>query len=201
MGVRSASLVGELAEVTIPQGGLHSTLEGSHLLTMASRVLPGQAIVEIGSYIGASTMWLAQGANGDVNVVTIDLWPEPSQKEQDLAHAQRQREAYGKFVDNMSQRRWPAVALRMRSVQAAGIWVQPVGMWFHDADHRYDSVMDDWYAWRKHLAPGCWVALHDYYGDEMEPTEVAKAVGDIHKTEDFTDVMTVDKLWTARLAM
>jgi len=53
--------------------GFLRPIEGETLAKLASIILSDQAIVEIGSYMGKSTCYLASGTTGAM-VYAIDLW-------------------------------------------------------------------------------------------------------------------------------
>lgn len=181
-------------------GGLHSPAEAARLALLAAGVPDEWAIIEIGSYVGASGLALVRGsmAGSGARVVCIDPWPQPHPKEPDIAHADRQRHALGRFLENMSGAGWPLVALRGRSADVARMWLQPVGLAFIDGDHSYRAVLEDVTAWARHIPSGGWLALHDFLGDHGEPTEVAAVAGLLVASHQWEAVATVDKMWTAR---
>jgi predicted O-methyltransferase YrrM len=146
---------------TIP--GEISEREGLGLAWLASRVPAGQCIVEIGSYRGRSTCYLAEGAlhsgrDEAVQVFAIDLWGEaPWPQYADPANY----EAFCRAI----------CALRLRDVVTSMLadscavgaaWAgPPIGLLFVDADHTFEAVIGDYHAWERHISPGGLLALHD----------------------------------------
>jgi len=160
-------------------GGLHSYDEGMLLRDLAMFVPAHQAIVEVGTYTGASALWMASGAGAGrrARVTCVDTWPDPRPDEPDVAHAERQRQALGTFLARMAEHDWPVTALRGTSADVAAMWLQPIGLLFIDADHSFRAVVRDYSSWSPLIAPGGWLAMHDYLGDDLtDQTDVAEAV-------------------------
>lgn len=180
------------------EGGLHSATEEALLEELAGGVPPGWAIIEIGSYTGVSAMAMAYGAGQGrgAHVTCIDPWPQPRPGEPDQAHAERQRHAEELFKRNMALALWPVTALKAWSTDVAKMWIQPVGMLFIDGDHRYEAVRADYEAWLPHLAPGCWLVMHDYIG---EVDGVARVVDELIRPSGLWNAAApVDTMWIAR---
>lgn len=179
-------------------GGLHSPDERRLLYDLALDVQADEAIVEIGSYVGASTLALAFGAKAGhgAHVTCIDPWPAPLPDEKDEAHAERQRNALQFFMSNMDAASWPVTALRARSQDIWRMWLQPIGLLFIDGDHSFEAVDKD-LEWIVRLAPGGVMVMHDYLGEQYEETDVARA---LEQWEcNFAETGIVDRTWWGRL--
>lgn len=180
------------------RGGLHYPAEGDELERLASTVEAGHAIVEIGSYVGASTLRLAAGASyvSGVHVTCIDPWPDPQPDEQDKDHARRQRAALPTFLLNMGMADWPVTALRAKSSDVLPMWLQPIGLLFIDGNHELGEVLND-LQWHKHIAPGGILALHDYLDAPLGyETDVAKALKLKALDRDlFHQIGQVETMW------
>lgn len=136
---------------------------GETLFELASAVEPGLAIVEIGSYKGKSTGFLAAGARAGrgARVFAVDPW--------DLGKVNGR---FG-FTENATRkafdRQLRAVGLRSGvtakrgfSVDVAAVWTgPPIGLLFVDGDHAEESILADVAAWRPHLAPRSTVVFDD----------------------------------------
>lgn len=196
--------------------GLIEPEEGEKLAEMAAAVPADQAIVEIGSYRGLSTCHIGAGSRGGngAHVFAVDPWPayaapgmdpdEWGEEEVWSEHAALER-----FRANIAALMLePFVTpLRSTALVIAAVWTQPVGLFFHDADHAYEAVRDDYLAWLPFLAPGCWVAVHDFYGSTridnawVRDGSMQTAVADhILTSGEFTDVEIVGNLWIGRRA-
>jgi predicted O-methyltransferase YrrM len=155
-------------------GWLHD-LEGYALMTLAAHDTCEGAVVEIGSFKGRSTCWIAAGlklraaAAAKPSVVhAIDHFtgspehqPGGTHPDPDIAahgstlpafRANVARLGLGQFVE-------PIVA---PSLKAAPAWTKgPIRLLFIDGDHSYDASRADFEAWKSHLAPGALVGFHD----------------------------------------
>jgi len=153
--------------------GLIEDSEGERLAQHAKNVPATQAIVELGSHTGLSTCWMAAGSrdgNG-AHITAVDPWGKPRPGSLDdpwdlgpdgvLERFQSNiagttqlvfNEDYGDIV----------TPLRMKSRAASRVWIKPIGLLFVDAIHEGPAVLEDWYSWSPHLAPGAVVCFHDY---------------------------------------
>lgn len=168
--------------------GFIREVEGERLAWLASQVPADQAIVEIGSYMGKSTVCLAQGAKG-ARVHAVDPWDLGGQR-----HARRyaRRSVFHTF--RRQTRRYKVTAHRGYSTEVAAAWAGPlVGLLFIDGEHTYDAVMADANAWWGKTAPGAWVAFHDYD---------AKYPGVIEAVDEWTvglDLTVIDRVAAVKL--
>ena len=124
----------------------------SLFLYAAARLGGGKGwIVEIGSYKGASTAYLALGAihAGRDSVLACD--PHYEGTHQEFQHTVRSFQLE-KVVK-------PAV---MTSEECVSQWHEPVRLLWIDGDHSYAGVQKDVRLWSRHLIPGGVIALHDY---------------------------------------
>lgn len=129
--------------------------EGCLLYYLASLVPEGGVIVEIGSYLGKSTAYLATGADESVTIYAIDTWDSRTMP---IEHC----DTLPEFLRNTEEWR-NIVPLRWVSWLAGAAWDGPrVDLWFHDGDHSYEGVKRDFQEWVRHLKPHAIVALHDY---------------------------------------
>ncbi len=189
--------------------GLIAPIEGRALADMAASVPADQAIVEIGSHRGLSSAWLATGsAEGNrAHVTCIDPWPLYGTGAPDPSIPWAEEGALEQWLANIAAVGGGPLTTPLRStaIAVAATWAQPVGMLFHDADHAYEAVRDDYRAWQPYLASGAWIAVHDFYGsnwrgdhwqrDGSEQLAVRKI---ILKSGEFEDVGVVDNLWKGR---
>lgn len=142
--------------------GLMNPGIGDALSDLAADVPSDLAIVEIGSFKGKSTAYLAAGSKG-AKVYAVDPWDLPGNP-------------YGKhgfcapivrevFEEQLrSVRLWSRVTpIRAFSADAAADWKGPkVGLLFIDGDHTETAVRADVAAWTPHLADPHVIAFDDY---------------------------------------
>lgn len=158
-----------MVAVAIAAKGWLSPEEGNALYQLA-RAASGP-IVEIGSYCGKSTVWLAAGAaeTGGV-VVAVDhhrgnpeMGPgrdchDPDVIDQDGAHDTLlefrrtiRRAGVGPHV----------MAVVAPAEMAVRFWSQPIGMLFIDGDHSYDGCRSDYKNWAPLIVAGGALVFHD----------------------------------------
>ena len=158
--------------------------EARFLMLAAAGAPADGAIVEIGSFMGRSTVGLAYVAQryGLGKVVAIDPHTAPSTTDPDLG---AQRSSYDEFQENV--RRAGVVdavdCRRAFSYEVARDWTGPIRLLWIDGDHVYESVKQDLALFRRHLAPGAIVAMHDVLGTWPGPLRVF--VEDVLESDDF----------------
>ncbi len=144
-------------------------MQGYVLALMAEQGPGVGAIVEIGSFKGRSTCWLAYGAKsaGRETVTAIDPFtgsPEHQPGEElsdpDLAESGSTFPVFEKNLRKMALDDYvkPIVAT---SADAAKDWDQPIRLLFIDGDHSYEGSKLDFEVWSPHVVPGGLIALHD----------------------------------------
>lgn len=136
----------------------HLTEREKLQLFLLARKAQGECLVEIGSYLGASSSFIAAGIRSSDNpnkkVYCVDTWTN-------IAMSEGQRETFGEFISNTSNSRDQIVAIKSDSKEAACSFNQPVSFLFIDGDHSYEGVMADVKAWFPLLQPGAVVVFHD----------------------------------------
>jgi len=144
--------------------GLITEPVGKALARVAGSVFPPDVIVEIGSYKGKSTAYLAAGSRigAGALVVAVDPWDLPGNPGGRFGFDQAEtREAFERQLEAAGVR--DAVEMRqMFSVDAARRFTRPIGLLYIDGSHTYSDVRADWLAWSRHLGPDSVVAFDDY---------------------------------------
>lgn len=142
--------------------GYLSDKEGSLLYDLALRVCSAGDVVEIGSWKGKSTVWLAAAvleSGSGRRVYAVD--PHTGSKEH--------REAFGKvwtfdeFLENIRHAgvEKAVVPLVKTSEDAAKSWQGVIGLLWIDGAHDYESVRIDFESWEPFLAENSVIAFHD----------------------------------------
>ncbi|MBM3978900.1 MAG: class I SAM-dependent methyltransferase [Planctomycetes bacterium] len=150
------------------EGFLHD-LEGYTLLQLAATGGGTGAVVEIGSYLGRSTAFLAAGSKGAgrERVVAVDHFrgsPE-HQAGQPFASATLAQEGttFRHFQSNLRRLDLddhvaPVVAA---SADAAAAWRGPIRLLFIDGDHSYEESKRDFELWSRFVVPRGLICFHD----------------------------------------
>ena len=154
----------DIAYLTELEGSIRLS-EGLRLALLASVITPDMGvIVEIGSYKGMSTCFLAAGSNcgNKVPVFAIDCW--------NLREAYREKE-YKKFhpydlpenkaVFEKQTRPYSDVINPVQgfSAEISKTWSQKIGLLFIDGHH--DESWQDYMNWAHFITPGGFLVWHD----------------------------------------
>ena len=143
------------------------------------RALPIARVVEIGSYLGRSTVFFARtlqilNAAGP-NVFAIDPHTGDRQQLQALGTASLPSfDLFNAHIDACSVRQLVTPIVKSSSDAASG-WTQKIDLLYVDGWHSYDAVMRDGRDWLPHLSPFGMVCFDDYARYE----EVQRAVDEL----------------------
>jgi predicted O-methyltransferase YrrM len=153
--------------------------EGSAaLLYQIMRADPPQTVVEIGSYLGRSTVFFGltlREVNPDGVVVAID--PHTGDRQQLEGLSTDRLATYDLFCQHCRAAGVEAFveAHLAESLEVARDWARPVDLLYVDGWHSYAAVIADGEAWLPHLTPGGVVVFDDYVAYD----EVRQAVHDL----------------------
>lgn len=116
-------------------------------------------ILEIGSYIGASTCCFgaALKTTGSGKVICIDTWKNDAMTEGN-------RDTWLEFLHNTASYQDHIVPIRGFSTDVVAdvdSCVTSLDLLFIDGDHSYDGVKADWESYKHFLQPGSIVVFHD----------------------------------------
>lgn len=161
--------------------GLIDNETGELLYNLALDVPYDRAIVEIGSYHGKSTAYLALGSrdgNG-VPVFAVDPWELVDVKKWCGHCKQPTFEKFGRQLDSVDL--FDAVIpIQAESLVAASEYDHlSIGLLFIDGDHSEEACREDFLAWAPHTAPNGIVVFDDYA--VTKNPGVAKAVDSLQR--------------------
>ena len=167
------------------------------LLYLMAKNGPGDgAIVEIGSFKGRSTIYLAQGSiDGNREIVTsID----PHQGSRTIMNCVPPGGTEATFKENL--RKFNVFehvdAYTATSEKIAKTWDKKIRLLFIDGNHDYEAVKLDYELWEPHLIVGGLIAMHDSSGGFPGPKAVVNQY--IKHSEKFADLVLIDSLTIAR---
>jgi MMP 1-O-methyltransferase len=150
----------DVERLTAGVDGWFGDREGRLLYRLASEADPAGCIVEIGSWQGRSTIWLAAGAMAGrgARVVAIDPHSGTSlraegESTEPLLRANLERAGVSRQVE----------VVVARSEDAVVGWSRPISLLWIDGDHEYEGARRDFELWEPHLLPRATVALHDTF--------------------------------------
>lgn len=153
--------------------------EGEALFEVAARYAPIGPIVEIGTYCGKSTIYLASAASqAGQFVLTVDhhRGSEENQPGWEYHDASLVDPAVG-LLDTLPLFRSTlaatglerhVIAIVGRSADVARLWQHPVGMLFIDGGHTDAAASADYEGWAPRIARGGALAIHDVFADPAD---------------------------------
>lgn len=150
--------------------GLLSHGAGLILQEHAAQVQPPDSIVEVGSYTGKSTCYLATAMQPGVRMFAVDAWDTLQEMgwAEDERHGYSDPDTYAEFRDNLVRF---GVASKVRVTRADSRVaarrlrnsVRPIGLFWLDGDHRVAGVRADLNAWVPLMNDETIVLFDDYY--------------------------------------
>ena len=141
--------------------------EGPYLYKLARIGSKIGVVVEIGSWKGKSTIWLAKGS-GSVRggkVYAIDPHIGGADQEK-IGYRNVRTEEEFRLNIRMAGVDSHVVPLVKTSEEAVREWDQPIGLLWIDGDHSYESVHNDFFSWEPWVVEGGVIAMHDTYSRE-----------------------------------
>ncbi|MBB2946620.1 putative O-methyltransferase YrrM [Actinoplanes lutulentus] len=148
-------------------------------LAEAAFAAPDGPILEVGSYLGKSTLYLAAAARArGTKVVTVDhhRGSEEHQPGWDYHDPELVDPAVG-LIDTLPGLRATiaaagaedvVVAVVARAEDFAALWGTPLAFLFLDGSHTDESAQRDLASWAPHLAVGGVLAIHDVFPDPAD---------------------------------
>ncbi len=152
----------------------------------ASRFAP---CLEIGSYCGKSTVFIGSACRENRSVLfSVDhhRGSEEQQPGQEYFDPELLDDCTGK-IDTLRLFRKTisdfdlentVIPVIGRSEIVGRFWQTPVSFLFIDGSHAYESVLNDYEIWAKHLLPGGFLIFHDIFPD---PTQGGQAPYQVYR--------------------
>jgi len=158
----------------------HMTREEKHKLYELALHSPGKVFVEIGSYLGASSCYIAEAIQSDTSkkLYCVDTWDNEGMTE-------GARDTFDEFCSNTSSYVDTIVSLRGKSLEVAQTFHLGIDYLFVDADHSYEAVKADMVAWLPKLNSDAIVICHDTgwaEGVQKAADELIMPISITHKT-------------------
>src|SRR5215470_3232586 len=159
--------------------GFMPPAEGEALFTTAAAYAGVGPILEVGTYCGKSTIYLAAAAEQTGQVVlTVDhhRGSEENQPGWEYHDAELVDPAVG-LLDTLPLFRSTlaaaglerhVIAIVGRSADVAALWRQPLGMLFIDGGHTDEAATADYAGWAPRVRVGGALAIHDVFPDPAD---------------------------------
>jgi predicted O-methyltransferase YrrM len=150
--------------------------EGMRLYDIALKASLMGPCLEIGSYCGKSTVYIATACKQN-NGILFSIDHHRGSEEQQPGEAYFDPDLYDPEVgrvDTFSAFRktieqcaleYNVVPMVCRSEVAARLWATPLSLVFIDGGHTYQAAYADYNAWAGHIMPGGYLLIHDIFED------------------------------------
>lgn len=169
--------------------GFMPTNEGQVLHETAHEALALGPVLEVGTYCGKSTIFLAAAARevgGQVVTVDHHRGSEEHQRgwqyhDPALADASGRIDTLGVFRTTLARSGLEpyVIAVVGRSADVAAVWRTPLGMVFIDGGHTDEAARTDLESWAPRVVRGGLLAIHDVFSD---PADGGRAPYGIYRT-------------------
>ena len=169
----------ELMRAAQATAGFMPVAEGLALFEAAARYARCGPVLEIGSYCGKSTIYLAAAASdaGQL-VVTVDHHRGSEEHQPGWEyHDPRLVDPAAGRIDTLPSLRATLTAAGLedhvvvvvgRSADVARLWGTPLGLVFIDGGHTDVAAITDYEGWAPWVARGGALAIHDVFSDPAE---------------------------------
>jgi predicted O-methyltransferase YrrM len=169
----------ELMRAAEAATGFMPVAEGLALFDAAAAYSRLGPVLEIGSYCGKSTIYLAAAASAAGQlVVTVDHHRGSEEHQPGWEyHDPRLVDPGTGRLDTLPRLRATLAAAGLedhvvvvvgRSADVAGLWHTPLGMLFIDGGHTEQAAVRDYEGWASWVTPGGVLAIHDVFPDPAE---------------------------------
>jgi predicted O-methyltransferase YrrM len=159
--------------------GFMPPAEGLALHAVAARYASVGPVLEIGSYCGKSTIYLAAAARPHHQLtITVDHHRGSEEHQPGWEyHDPTMVDQQAGIIDTLPRLRETlhkagleddVVVIVARSATAARAWQTPLGMLFIDGGHTDEAAQADYGGWARHIAPGGALAIHDVFPDPAD---------------------------------
>jgi predicted O-methyltransferase YrrM len=168
-----------LRDAALAAKGFMPEDEGDALYAAAADVPAGGLILEVGTYCGKSTLYLAAAARAaGARVVTVDHHRGSEENQAGWDY-------HDPTVVDPRTGRMDTLPFLRRNLEDAAVedvvtvvigrteevgswWTTPVSLLFIDGGHAEEQAQADYDAWARHVAPGGTLLIHDVFPDPAD---------------------------------
>ncbi|OGQ61241.1 MAG: hypothetical protein A3G92_07445 [Deltaproteobacteria bacterium RIFCSPLOWO2_12_FULL_38_8] len=183
----------DFKKITYQVQGWLTENEGHYLYKKAKNVQKNNAIVEIGSWKGRSTVCLASGAKEGQGAIIYAVDPHQGSDEQQQK-GYNEKDTFKEFKFNIQTKKVDGFihAIRETSKEASLKINYPVEFIFIDGLHKYKNVYEDYKLWFPKVIDGGIMAFHDslYFLGPMLTTAIALCFSGKVKNPKIIDNIT-----------
>ncbi len=195
MYIKEHKIIDKIKRVTKNIQGWLSDTEGILLFKLAKNLNGRGVIVEIGSWKGKSTVWLAKGSKYGKRVKVYAIDPHKGSTEHKNKYGNVW--TFPEFMKNIKKARVNdlIVPVIKSSIEAVKNWKKPIELLFIDGAHEEFAVNLDFKLWYPHLINGGIIAFHDTT-THCGPKKVVE--NKICKSNNFNKVALINSITYAR---
>jgi predicted O-methyltransferase YrrM len=173
--------------------------ERGYLFQLASDLPVGAKVIEVGSWMGASTCFIAGGLRGAARIYAVDNFQGLSTCGEDAAWYNRHFQSLGKastleiFQRNFAELGFaklaePVVSDSLAAAKQLEKLKGTIDFIFIDGDHSYEACKADILAWAPFVKRGGVIAFHDF-GSRADG--VTRAIFEATKAGRFAEIVGV----------
>lgn len=173
-------------DIATVKGFLHP-LEGQALFQHALAASTRGPVLEVGSYCGKSTLYLAEACRRQNSLVyAVDHHRGSEEHQQgEMFHdpslfdsGEQQFDSFREFRRNLRRAELEEWVLPLvgNSSQCARYWQTPLAMVFIDGGHSLNAALEDYRCWAGHVLRGGILAIHDLFPNADEGGQAPIAV-------------------------
>ncbi|MEE4603435.1 MAG: class I SAM-dependent methyltransferase [Desulfobacteraceae bacterium] len=178
--------------------------EGRCLYEMALKACSLGPCLEIGSYCGKSTLYLAAACREKSGILFSIDHHRGSEEQQpgeeyfdpELFDAQAGRvdtfERFRATIEN-AEIEDTVVPIVCRSEVAARKWATPLSLVFIDGGHAFETVFTDYTAWAGHIISGGYLLVHDIFADPAKGGQAPYHIYNLALASDLFREITMVK--------
>jgi predicted O-methyltransferase YrrM len=179
--------------------GWCSEAEGLFLYRTAQRCPGKGTIVEIGSWKGKSTIFLALGSLAGARTTVYAIDPHDCVVDSTTACSMRHQTTattLDEFYANLKKAGVEHIdhSIVCPSDDAVRGWNRPIEFLWIDGDHSYEATRRDIENWSPHLADGGVIAIHDSTPDGSQPGTRHAVMDCIFSSKFFASIGAVDSV-------
>jgi MMP 1-O-methyltransferase len=192
--------IAQVREIANRCEGWLTDSEGELLYTLARRCTGAGSIVEIGSWKGRSTTWLAYGSKCGSGVPVHAVDPHTGSPNLQRLFGP-DIWTYDAFLENIAAASIADIVIPhvQTSADAAAAITEPVELVFIDGDHRYEHVRQDAALWLPKIVAGGFIAFHDTDASDFVGPGPKRVVDELlRRSSHLTDPGVVDSIAYAR---
>lgn len=137
-----------------------------------------EIIVEVGSWLGVSAVFMASKLPEHGKLYAVDHWLGSREHHEEAEYAVKLKNLYQQFLSNVicANVVHKIIPIRMNSLEAAAALNIKADLIYIDGSHEEQDVYNDIMAWYPKLNPGGIICGDDYYWKHHATGSVARAI-------------------------